>query len=117
MSAALAQSLPSHDCRVLAAACAFAIKNRAQPDWPRAWAMLSDLGRHVLIKADPRAVFNCALECWAAAPRTVTERALRRVTLKTLREKHAAEAVREIATQQMAIRARNAQNAEKAQVA
>lgn len=102
---ALAQKLPSHDCRVLAQACACAIKNRAQPDWLTAWGMLSDLGRHVLIAAEPAAVFECALECWAAAPRTLTERALRRVSLKTLHAKHGAQAAREIERQQLAIKA------------
>lgn len=118
MSAAadpLHAKLPAHDCRILASLVAHTLKTREAPNWRAAWGKLSDLGRHVLLRANAAEIFDCALSCWAASPRFAMERLTRRATLGSLRRNHGDQAMREIEAGIVALKAANAKAAEQAE--
>ncbi len=105
----LAQRLTSQDCRVLAALVALTLKRRELPDWRRAWAQLTDLGRRVLLDAPAADLFDCALACWAAQPSSMATRVVRKASVAGLRAQYGAEAAREIERQQISIKGATAQ--------
>jgi hypothetical protein len=92
----LAQSLTSHDCRVLAAFVALGLKQRQAPDWKTAWSRLTDLGRHQLLRTKPVEIFAAALDLWAASGKNAVVRGVRKATVPTMRKSYERQAVREI---------------------